>query len=810
MPNPIEPVTDIRPLKDHKADFVFSWLQAVQPVLPVNHQLFEGERVHRGSAQLAPDIMAGMTFMGNQQQQSSRGMAFQPQPKPLGPIPSLVNGSSQPMSTRFGSQGYTEQEYLNQRASSLPPPSIPSPIKKRNAAAMDMDSLATLLPTLYPNPALSGDDGNSSKGKQGNALMHTSSFVSDEGSTTSDSTSPSLKSQMEARPIKSPSPFQLHPPLADHPLSPAEQFEVMDRIRRDLVGIDSSTLKGPLKALARQNESYFPQQPVNRIRSPRRKQSINQSEQMTVSPKEAFVDYEDVASQSNSKGQPASSSSSFFAPLNNVYSGGNTIVEQALRQTNRPVERAASAEPPSPAMSKKYRFDFPKNAVKWENNNGVRIRRQSTGGTSDDYSPFDYFSPSLSEDEPSPPTPPPFTGGLPSMSSALSARKMARGLPTIPPQGIPIDSSMPLLSRAAEESYFSRRGSMPIDDSSESASQAASPRDFYSSSSTSSLSDASRSSSAQSNPSASGTPYWLSGPPRTGDYFPSPPIALDGQIRSANLATPRSNKSAPRQVAKPKSAERPADLRRQPGANDAERGESAERSTIGVFDSSDETTNIHDQTRGRRSLTPKRKRTPPLSSAPRSTSRQHTPRQETPQPIGPTRMARTASAEDEEFNTPSRTSAARSSRLGQSAYRESSEDDVSDEYVPDDDDRHTAEPSRKRRRRNSEAGSEEASVGSPALGTAASRAGGVKTSTGGIKCDYIIDTATGKRCGTIFRRPYDVSFPFLSFIILIILGPSLRVIKKPYMYRRPRNPNGFARPASMNLAGKMRYRDTLD
>ncbi|GAA6016895.1 hypothetical protein JCM10207_007839 [Rhodosporidiobolus poonsookiae] len=108
-------------------------------------------------------------------------------------------------------------------------------------------------------------------------------------------------------------------PHTDHPLLASEQSDLLDRVRRDLLDVDLSSIKGPLRALALSNAGgsdrdstptpsaasvpppssaaaqLTPTQAQGApLRSPRSALLSDDASAGTVSPQEAFLDYRDV------------------------------------------------------------------------------------------------------------------------------------------------------------------------------------------------------------------------------------------------------------------------------------------------------------------------------------------------------------------------------------------------------------------------------------------------------------------------------------------------------------------------------------
>lgn len=173
----------------------------------------------------------------------------------------------------------------------------------------------------------------------------------------------------------------------DSPLSIAEQQDLLDRMRRDLLGVDLDAIKGPFRALALSSLPRQSQQPIKLHPS-------EDSLSKTISPKEAFLDYNDVdhrlhAAKRLSSGSyglgGVGSAGSLFAPLPPPsHAPPGTSVSSPI------IQRAISTSPrltslPTPTThrrNKSHPFSVPKNAVAWvDKEEGAE--EDSTGGMVD-------------------------------------------------------------------------------------------------------------------------------------------------------------------------------------------------------------------------------------------------------------------------------------------------------------------------------------------------------------------------------------------------------------------------------------------
>ncbi|SGY13702.1 BQ5605_C010g05950 [Microbotryum silenes-dioicae] len=243
-------------------------------------------------------------------------------------------------------------------------------------------------------------------------------------------TLPYTFSQLGSASTFTPSPTEeagqssFYAPSVDHPLSLHEQQDLLDRVKRDLNGVDLDSIKGPLRALALSGgPSTHDLAPPNQIMtmndlSPHRGTRLvskplsstrdDEMARKTVSPQEAFLDYEDVDHRLHAKsrlGNNISSSfglgvgASLFAPL-------PTVASSVPRPASSPVTGSRSAEgaptsphtsPPSvtslPSTSprhnqgfalfprKPHPFAVPQNAVSW----AERQAGHESNDAADDY-----------------------------------------------------------------------------------------------------------------------------------------------------------------------------------------------------------------------------------------------------------------------------------------------------------------------------------------------------------------------------------------------------------------------------------------
>lgn len=175
-------------------------------------------------------------------------------------------------------------------------------------------------------------------------------------------------------------------PHTDHPLSHSEQQDVLDRVRNDLLGVSLESIKGPLRQLASLGDNAPAMQSSSRPVASGMTASSNQAQPMqppprktppttlhyynplvngddipesserktTVSPQEAFLDYDDTV-----KHAPSNLFGSLPSP--SLLSNARALPHSPSQQVNKPL-----------AMKKgQSAFSVPDNAVSWRmNSNG--------------------------------------------------------------------------------------------------------------------------------------------------------------------------------------------------------------------------------------------------------------------------------------------------------------------------------------------------------------------------------------------------------------------------------------------------------
>lgn len=313
-----------------------------------------------------------------------------------------------------------------ERSSSVPVPNFPKPARRRTQEWRDQQSLVgsnnlygTIAPpTVTIDSPLLGMAGGMGTTTTGPMIVPTTTTTG-----------------------------SFYTPSTDHPLSLPEQQDLLDRVRRDLHGVDLDSIKGPLRALAlssaQTTTSYpyrppqpQPQQPspssLDYLRStlagksPYSRDRHEQDEMMrkTVSPQEAFLDYEDVDHRLHPNGHPdggslASSLSSspfvgasLFAPLPRPLAGTTTGIARTPPSLGgggaftAPVSRSSSPVPHGGSASlstsprhgvgssssrRVHPFAVPQNAVSWASSKRTKseteedgVRRGGESSSSDD------------------------------------------------------------------------------------------------------------------------------------------------------------------------------------------------------------------------------------------------------------------------------------------------------------------------------------------------------------------------------------------------------------------------------------------
>ncbi|GAA6049884.1 hypothetical protein JCM3770_004230 [Rhodotorula araucariae] len=356
------------------------------------------------------------------------------------PLPDLVadegasTGSFSPPSPRFAApvrpalfrvQGDNGGSYRGDRAASVPAPEPPRPMRRKTQESKDW-------PSFYSSGS------SSSSSMSSNAYLPTPqlgqapmpSAYTDEPASYATPTAVNHGNPFDASNlILSPAaqfPFYQRapaPPHTDHPLLASEQSDLLDRVRRDLLDVDLSSIKGPLRALALSGagdreatplacaytastplRASLPTPPPPRaaaqvaaqqvtpksalLRSPAAEDALSAA---TVSPQEAFLDYDEVDSRLHDPLDPLYAAgrdrefgvgvgASLFAPLPSTAASAAAVAAASpspfppspLRERSATPTAAAPAGAPATSSTGAHHarrgphpFSVPQNAVTW-------------------------------------------------------------------------------------------------------------------------------------------------------------------------------------------------------------------------------------------------------------------------------------------------------------------------------------------------------------------------------------------------------------------------------------------------------------
>ncbi|GAA6012182.1 hypothetical protein JCM11491_001778 [Sporobolomyces phaffii] len=157
---------------------------------------------------------------------------------PPSPVPTLVRPP-------LAAHGNGNASYRGEaRASSVPPPEFPRPIRRKTQENHHWPSFVS---------SSSSSSASSSSSYLPTPHQYPQSFV-DEPSPYALPPPPGPPAFDPASLALSPAahcaPYSYQAPHTDHPLLPSEQSDLLDRVRRDLLDVDLSSIKGPLRALA--------------------------------------------------------------------------------------------------------------------------------------------------------------------------------------------------------------------------------------------------------------------------------------------------------------------------------------------------------------------------------------------------------------------------------------------------------------------------------------------------------------------------------------------------------------------------------
>lgn len=317
-----------------------------------------------------------------------------PPPPPVRPgLLPYAGGSAKDSSTSFYGRNGSYHNGGFERASSVPAPECPRPMRRKTQESRDW-------PSFYSS---SSSSSASSTGGGGSYLQtpgltdskplvvdEPTSFITPTVSTAGSSSNPFDVSSFALSPPAPQYPFySASPPYPDHPLLPSEQSDLLDRVRRDLLDVDLSSIKGPLRALAlsgggvserpfgggdrettpTQNMAAGVGDPMlssphnnttawnnptaasaaqHLLRSP----AMSSASDATVSPQEAFLDYDEVDSRLHDPSRPRGSEfgASLFAPLPATVAAPSVAVAAAAEKRSPPT-RDADASPPPPSAA---------------------------------------------------------------------------------------------------------------------------------------------------------------------------------------------------------------------------------------------------------------------------------------------------------------------------------------------------------------------------------------------------------------------------------------------------------------------------
>ncbi|GAA5879147.1 hypothetical protein JCM1840_006209 [Sporobolomyces johnsonii] len=293
--------------------------------------------------------------------------------------------------------------YRSERASSVPVLEAPKPIRRKTQESRDW-------PSFYSS-------GSSSSSSSGSAYLPTPQYNLNQqflnqpysNEPTSYTLQPTSAAGFDPSSLSlSPAqyPYVYQAPHTDHPLLPSEQSDLLDRVRRDLLDVDLSSIKGPLRALALSGTNVasfdrektptpalptyaahsLPPAPNFNLRSSPAVAALAAAETDanstvgTVSPQEAFLDYPTIDSRLHDPAESLARSEfgvgvghSLFAPLPTeiVPSSSPPPPPKSLARHSPPRPTSRSPTPhthgvPTPVRARHpHPFSVPQNAVTW-------------------------------------------------------------------------------------------------------------------------------------------------------------------------------------------------------------------------------------------------------------------------------------------------------------------------------------------------------------------------------------------------------------------------------------------------------------
>lgn len=317
-----------------------------------------------------------------------------PAPPPVRPglLPHSAASKGSSSTSFYGRSGSYHNGGGFERASSVPAPECPRPMRRKTQESRDW-------PSFYSSSSSSSASSTGGGGSylQTPGLTDSKPLVVDEPTSfitptvsTAGATNPFDVSSFALSPPAPQYPFySASPPYPDHPLLPSEQSDLLDRVRRDLLDVDLSSIKGPLRALAlssgvsegaRQfgggDRETTPTQNMaagvgaggdptlssphhswnnanaastaaqHLLRSP----AMSSASDATVSPQEAFLDYDEVDSRLHDPSRPRGSDfgASLFAPLPATAPPPPSV---ALEKRSPPTRDADASSPPPPSAA---------------------------------------------------------------------------------------------------------------------------------------------------------------------------------------------------------------------------------------------------------------------------------------------------------------------------------------------------------------------------------------------------------------------------------------------------------------------------
>ncbi|GAA6062172.1 hypothetical protein JCM10212_005127 [Sporobolomyces blumeae] len=221
----------------------------------------------KGSGARGDDVPDLIPDQGSPTSTHSHRIDSPPSPGML--APTATSAAAQPTakprrpplsSSSFSSSGRSSSSYRSERASSVPAPEQPRPLRRKTQENLHW-------PSFYSSNGSSAGSGSgststSSSSTGSSAYLPTpQQFAAFAPAYSDEPTSYSLPPPVSSSSSSSfdPASFSLSPaqypyayqaPHTDHPLLPSEQSDLLDRVRRDLLDVDLSSIKGPLRALA--------------------------------------------------------------------------------------------------------------------------------------------------------------------------------------------------------------------------------------------------------------------------------------------------------------------------------------------------------------------------------------------------------------------------------------------------------------------------------------------------------------------------------------------------------------------------------